>query len=107
MTIENECELAAIQFAMQIGDDDDRKFEAFRLMNCHQADDVGRFIHLAFAFASADGFKLFDVMNKVADQMAGLLELFRQPKKLLDVRYPLRAVKIRRDNREKLRRSNR
>src|SRR5438874_15322 len=106
MTIENESEFAAIWFAMQIGNDDNRKLEAFRLMDRHQAHDIGPFIHLALAFAPANRFELFNIVNKVANQMTRPLELLRQPKKLFDIRHPLCPVKIRGHDREELRRGN-
>ena len=58
---------------MQVRNDDDGKLLAFGLMNRHQMNDVRRFVHLAFAFAPADGFELFDVTDKVANQIGASL----------------------------------
>ncbi len=52
---------------MQIRNNHNWKLETLGLMNRHQANDIGGFVHLAFAFAAADRFEFFDVMNEVAD----------------------------------------
>src|SRR5205807_9685963 len=83
--------------AMQIGNDHDRKFEAFRLMNRHQPNDVSRLIQLTLAFAAANFLELFDVMNKVTYQLARLFEAFGESKKFPNVRHALRAVEVRGD----------
>src|SRR5262249_16042531 len=69
VTVEYESRFASFLLALQIRNDHDGKLEAFRLVNRHQTNDVSRFIHLPLAFASADGFGLFDVMDKIANQM--------------------------------------
>ena len=87
---------------MKIGDDHDRKLEPFRLMNRHQPHDIRRFIHLAFALASANRLELFDVTDEIAYQMARLLKLLGQPKQLFDIGHALRTVKICRNDGQKL-----
>src|SRR5439155_24492971 len=76
VTIENERTVPLVGIAMQIGNDHHGELETLRLMDRHQPHNVGSFIHLPFAFAPADGFKLFNVVNKVANQKSRLLKLF-------------------------------
>jgi len=102
MPIENVSGFATIRFAMKIRNDHDRKLQTLRLVNRHQTHYVRRLVHLAFAFAAANRFKLFDVMNKIANQVAGFLKLFRQTEKFFDVGNALRAIKIRGDYRQEL-----
>src|SRR5438270_8121419 len=82
---------------MQIGNDDDGKFQTLRLMNRHQANNVSGLVQLTFALAATDFLELFHKMNEVADQLAGFFERLSKSKQLLDVRDALRAVKVRRD----------
>ena len=77
-------------------------------MNRHQPDHVRRFVHLAFAFAAADGFELFDVINEVADQVsAGSFKLLGQTEEFFHVRDAMRAIKVSRDHGHEFRLGNR
>ena len=71
-------------------------------MDCHQTNDVRRLVHLAFAFATTNLFKLFDIVNKVANQLARFLKLLCQTKQLLNVRDALCPVKVGCDNSHEL-----
>ena len=106
--IENERSIVLHRLTMQIRNDDDGKLLAFGLMNRHQVNDVRRFIHLAFAFAAADGFELFDITDKVTNQIgAGLFESLGQKKKLFHVGNALRSVEVGSDHGEIIRLRNR
>src|SRR5438132_1611548 len=106
--IENERRIVLHRFAMQIRNDYDGKLLAFGLMNRHQMNDVRRFVHLPFALAAADGFELFDVTDKVTNQIgASLFKAFGQKEKLLDIRNALRSVEVRGDYGQIIRRRNR
>ena len=70
MAIKDVPAFADVQLALQIRNDHDREFQPLCLMDRHQPHDVGRLIHLAFAFSPAKAFKLFDVLHKIANQLA-------------------------------------
>src|SRR5258708_898356 len=107
-SIENKGRVAPNRFAMQVGNDHHRELESLRLMNGHQPHHVRRLVHLAFAFAAADGFELFNIVNEVADQVsAGSFKLFSQAEEFFHVRNAMRAVKVSRDHRHEFRLRNR
>jgi len=88
---------------MKIGNDDDRELEALGLMNRHQTNNVGCLVHLPLTLAAANCFELFDVMHKVANQVARLFKLLGQAKKFFDVADALGAVKTGRGDWHELR----
>ena len=93
---------------LQIGNDDDRKFQSLRLVNRHQPHRVRCLIDLPFTLAAADGFKLFDVAHEVANHVrARTLESRREREQPLDVREPLCSVEVGRDHGHVLRLVNR
>ena len=98
VAVEEKRSISLIRIAMEIRNDHDGKLEALGLVNCHQPHDVCCLVHLAFAFAAADRFKLLDIMHKVADQKTDLLKLLSQAKKLFHIRDPLGAIKVRGDH---------
>src|SRR3954465_3209117 len=103
MAIEHERRITLIRIAMQVGNDYYGKLKSFSLVDGHESHDVCRFIHLAFAFAAADSFELFDVMHKVANQKTRPFELLSQPEKFFHVRNSLRAIKVGGNNNRKFR----
>ena len=99
VAIQNVPGFTRFLFAMQIGNDHHGKLQTLRLMNRHQAHHIRRLVHLPFGFASAGGFELFDIADKIANQVSRFFKLFGQSKQLFHVRDPLRAIKMRGHNR--------
>src|SRR6266487_393709 len=75
-------------------------------MNRHQSHDVGRLVHLPFAFAAANSLELFYKMNKVANQVTRLFKLLSQAEEFFHVGDPLRAIKVCGDHRHEFHRSD-
>src|SRR5678816_1575442 len=65
-------------------------------MNRHQPDSVSCFVDLSFTFTTTDGFELFNVTNKVPNQIiAGAFKPGCECKQPLNVGESLCAIKIR------------
>src|SRR5688500_11335411 len=105
MTIEQHpCVCRNTREPLQIGDDHNRKLESLRLVNRHQTHGIGSLIDLSLTLAAANRLKLFDVTHKIANQMSSrALETGSERKQPLDVREPLRAVEVCRNNRQEFR----
>src|SRR5436190_14061941 len=107
MTVERERKLRHILRSMEFGDDYNGKLKPLSLMDRHQLHRVRSLVHLAFTLTSSNRFKLFDVTNKVANQViARAFITRRKSKQSVHVRESLCAVKVRGNHREVLRFGN-